>query len=264
MSSNSPSIWLCSTFYAPQTLRARSPFLIVPNVCANHQIRKTHHLNRTSRTLPYEPSFVLCLTTVSLCSRNCGSLSGEWEREGTANVHPEVGVSRERFLGLSRQFSRLPSSAGTCGVGSPTARPHLSSTASDDLFTTLRPPSINTSPTLYSAPRTPGSSSLGTQHRHRNLPRGTFTTCYSSLPDRRRGTPRFRRRDASSVNRNPMLGIQDVEILPSWPGNTFNKREATEAANFELADCWDEGEPLGGSQEWPVYVAQNLRFHGMT
>ena len=65
------------------------------------------------------------------------------------------------------------------------------------------------------------------------------------------------------VQRQPkfnMLGIQDVEILPSWPGNTFNKREVTEAANFKLADCWDEGEPLGGSQEWPVCVAQNLRF----
>ena len=38
---------------------------------------------------------------------------------------------------------------------------------------------------------------------------------------------------------------------------SFNTREVMEAANFELADCWDEGEPPGGIQEWPVCVALN-------
>ena len=128
-------------------------------------------------------------------------------------------------------------------------------------FTTLRPHSTSTSPTLCSAPRSPGSSCLRTQHGHRN-PICLGERLRRVIPHHQIGVvghqgPEDETRPASTE-------MQDVQILSSWPGNTFNKREVTEAANFELADCWDEGEPLGGSQEWPVCVAQNLRFHGMT
>jgi len=41
-------------------------------------------------------------------------------------------------------------------------------------------------------------------------------------------------------------------------GSIFNTREVTKAADFELADYWDEGEPLGVDQQWPICVTLNL------
>ena len=39
----------------------------------------------------------------------------------------------------------------------------------------------------------------------------------------------------------------------------FNMKVGTKAVDFELADFWDEGEPLGGvGQEWQVCVILNL------
>jgi len=41
-------------------------------------------------------------------------------------------------------------------------------------------------------------------------------------------------------------------------GSIFNTREVMKAADFELMDYWDEGEPLDVNQEWPVCVTLNL------
>jgi exosome complex component RRP42 len=55
-----------------------------------------------------------------------------------------------------------------------------------------------------------------------------------------------------------VAGDQDVEMSADGSGSIFNTREVTKAADFELADYWDEGEPLEINQQWPVCVTLNL------
>lgn len=55
-----------------------------------------------------------------------------------------------------------------------------------------------------------------------------------------------------------VLGDQDVEMSADGSGSIFNTREVATAADFELADYWDEGGPLETNQEWPVCVTLNL------
>jgi len=55
-----------------------------------------------------------------------------------------------------------------------------------------------------------------------------------------------------------VAGDQDVEMSADGSGSIFNTREVTKAADFELADYWDEGGPLETNQEWPVCVTLNL------
>ena len=55
-----------------------------------------------------------------------------------------------------------------------------------------------------------------------------------------------------------VLGDQDAEMSADGSGSIFNTREVTKAADFELVDYWDEGEPLDTNQEWPVCVTLNL------
>jgi len=53
-------------------------------------------------------------------------------------------------------------------------------------------------------------------------------------------------------------GDQDVEMSADGSGSVFNTREITETVDFELADYWDEGEPLDINQTWPVCMTLNL------
>lgn len=55
-----------------------------------------------------------------------------------------------------------------------------------------------------------------------------------------------------------VLGDRDLEMSPGGSSSAFNMWEVTEAANFELADCWGEGKLLEVSQEWPECVTTNL------
>ena len=54
------------------------------------------------------------------------------------------------------------------------------------------------------------------------------------------------------------LGDQDVEMSADAPASIFSTKEVKHTADFELADYWDEGEPLKINQEWPVCVTLNL------
>jgi exosome complex component RRP42 len=55
-----------------------------------------------------------------------------------------------------------------------------------------------------------------------------------------------------------VLSDQDAETSADGSGSIFNTRKIANAADFELADYWDEGEPLEVTQEWPVCVTLNL------
>ena len=55
-----------------------------------------------------------------------------------------------------------------------------------------------------------------------------------------------------------VLSDQDVEMTADGSGSIFNTRQAADAADFELADYWDDGEPLKVTQQWPVCVTLNL------
>lgn len=55
-----------------------------------------------------------------------------------------------------------------------------------------------------------------------------------------------------------VLSDQDVEMTADGSGSIFDTTKAADAADFELADYWDDGEPLKITQEWPVCVTLNL------
>lgn len=38
----------------------------------------------------------------------------------------------------------------------------------------------------------------------------------------------------------------------------FDTRQITTATDFELADTWDEGEPLEGRDRWPICLTLNI------
>ena len=64
-----------------------------------------------------------------------------------------------------------------------------------------------------------------------------------------------------SVQYQPKSNVasdQDVEMAADGSGSIFNTREVARAADFELADYWDEGGPLEIDGEWPVCVTLNL------
>ena len=42
------------------------------------------------------------------------------------------------------------------------------------------------------------------------------------------------------------------------PGGIFNTKDVRKTRNFELADCWDEGEPSVFYQGWSVCTTMNL------
>ncbi|KAG2017575.1 cytidylyltransferase [Coprinopsis cinerea AmutBmut pab1-1] len=50
------------------------------------------------------------------------------------------------------------------------------------------------------------------------------------------------------------MDVDDTE----QPTSGFDTRQLNKAVDFELPDYWDEGEPLEGSEKWPVCVTLNL------
>ena len=151
-----------------------------------------------------------------------------------------------------------------CKASSPAAYPHLSSGALDDLSydMTIILNQCLSHPSLH-------PKNLGIIPRRKswllnldvmvlsdsgNVYDALFLAARSALWDTK--VPKTR-----SVQYQPksnVAGDQDVEMSADGSGSIFNTREVTKAADFELADYWDEGGPLEISQEWPVCVTLNL------
>jgi len=173
-----------------------------------------------------------------------------------------VGL-RVPFLG---SFHILPlfESTNNCKASSPAAYPHLPSGALDDLSydMTIILNQCLSHPSLH-------PKNLGIVPRRKswllnldvmvlsdsgNVYDALFLAARSALWDTK--VPKTR-----SVQYQPksnVPGDQDVEMSADGSGSIFNTREVTKAADFELADYWDEGGPLEINQEWPVCVTLNL------
>lgn len=147
---------------------------------------------------------------------------------------------------------------------SPAAYPHLTSTALDDLSydMTIVLNQCLSHPSLH--PKNLGiipqrkswllNLDLMVLSDSGNVYDALFIAARSALWDTK--VPRTR-----SVQYQPKSNIasdQDVEMAADGSGSIFNTREVTRAADFELADYWDEGEPLEIDGEWPVCVTLNL------
>lgn len=154
--------------------------------------------------------------------------------------------------------------AKDCKASSPAAYPHLSPAALDDLsydLTIILNQCIS-HPSLH-------PKNLGIIPRRRswllnldamvlsdsgNVYDALFLAARSALWDTK--VPKTR-----SVQYQPKsnaISDQDVEMPADGSGSIFNTKGAANAVNFELADYWDEGEPLMVTQEWPVCVTLNL------
>ena len=147
---------------------------------------------------------------------------------------------------------------------SPAAYPHLSSTALDDLSydMTIILNQCLSHPSLH--PKNLGiipqrkswllNLDLMVLSDSGNAYDALFIAARSALWDTK--VPRTR-----SVQYQPKSNIvsdQDVEMAADGSGSIFNTREVARAADFELADYWDEGETLKMDEEWPVCVTLNL------
>ena len=154
--------------------------------------------------------------------------------------------------------------AKDCEASSPAAYPHLSSIALDDLSydmtiilnQCLSHPSLHPK-NLGIIPRRKSwllNLDLMVLSDSGNIYDALFLAARSALCDTK--VPKTR-----SVKYQPKsntIGDQDVEMSADGSGSVFNTREVTTAADFELADYWDEGEPLRINQEWPVCMTLNL------
>jgi exosome complex component RRP42 len=171
------------------------------------------------------------------------------------------------FLGSSRIFTAFFSPcilAKDCEGSSPAAYPHLSSAALDDLSydmtiilnQCLSHPSLHPKNLVIIPKRRSWLLTLDVivLSDSGNVYDALFLAARSALCDTK--VPKTR-----SVQYQPKsnaLGEQDVEMSAEAPASIFSTKEVKSTADFELADYWDEGEPLDINQEWPVCVTLNL------
>ena len=151
-----------------------------------------------------------------------------------------------------------------CKASSPAAYPHLSSNALDDLSydMTIILNQCLSHPSLH-------PKNLGIIPRRRswllsldaivlsdsgNVYDALFLAARSALWD----TKVPKTRGVQYQPKSNVLSDQDVDMSADGSGSIFNTKGMTNAADFELADYWDEGEPLKVDQEWPVCVTLNL------
>jgi hypothetical protein len=170
-------------------------------------------------------------------------------------------------LGPSQISSFLPSSrlcAKYCKASSPAAYPHLSSAALDDLsydltiilnqclsHPSLHPKNLGIIPRRKSWLLNLDAIVLSDSG---NVYDALFLAARSALWD----TKVPKTRNVQYQPKSNVLSDQDVEMTADGSGSIFNTRKAADAADFELADYWDDGEPLKIAQEWPVCVTLNL------
>lgn len=154
--------------------------------------------------------------------------------------------------------------AKDCKASSPAAYPHLSPAALDDLsydmtiilnqclsHPSLHPKNLGIIPRRKSWLLNLDAIVLSDSG---NVYDALFLAARSALWDTK--VPKTR-----NVQYQPKTNVpsdQDVEMSADGSGSIFNTREAANPADFELADYWDEGEPLKTTQEWPVCVTLNL------
>ena len=174
---------------------------------------------------------------------------------------------RQPFLGSSRistGFFFLAFFTKDCEGSSPAAYPHLTSVALDDLsydmtiilnqclsHPSLHPKNLGIIPKRRSWLLNLDAIVLSDSG---NVYDALFLAARSALWDTK--VPKTR-----SVEYQPKsntLGDQDVEMSADAPASIFSTKEVKHTADFELADYWDEGEPLKINQEWPVCVTLNL------
>ena len=181
-----------------------------------------------------------------------------------------AGGSRVPFLGSSQilpfffLFFFAFGFTKDCEASSPAAYPHLSSVALDDLSydmtiilnQCLSHPSLHPK-NLGVIPRRKSwllNLDLMVLSDSGNVYDVLFLAARSALWD----TKVPKTRSVQYQQKYNTSGDQDIEMSAGGPGSVFNTREVTTAADFELADYWDEGEPLDINREWPVCVTLNL------
>ncbi|ETW76516.1 hypothetical protein HETIRDRAFT_455057 [Heterobasidion irregulare TC 32-1] len=155
----------------------------------------------------------------------------------------------------------------TCSVScSPSAYPHLSASAIDDLqydYTTLLQQIL-----AHSSLR---PSNLGILHAKKawllvldfvvlsdcgNVYDALFVAARAALWDTK--VPRTRSVEYRAGGRLPgAIGSADMDVDEEKQSG-FDMRQAHAATDFELEDYWDEGEPLDGRDGWPVCITLNL------
>jgi exosome complex component RRP42 len=53
-------------------------------------------------------------------------------------------------------------------------------------------------------------------------------------------------------------GGDELDMDEVEPQSGFDTRQTSAVTDFDLSDYWDEGEPLGSRDRWPVCVTLNL------
>ena len=212
---------------------------------------------------------------------NIGKAAGEESGSGTeviAAVKLEVegvldgdGVDGGRivctvswFVSDSAFSFFLSPFAKGCKASSPAAYPHISSTALDDLsydmtiilnqclsHPSLHPKNLGIIPKRKSWLLNLDAIVLSNSG---NVYDALFLAARSALWD----TKVPKTRGVQYQPKSNVLRDQDVEMTADGSGSIFNTKGVTNAADFELVDYWDEGEPLEITQEWPVCVTLNL------
>lgn len=149
---------------------------------------------------------------------------------------------------------------------SPSAYPHLSASAIDDLqydYTTLLQQTL-AHPSLR-------PSNLGILRAKKawllvldlvvlsdcgNVYDALFVAARAALWDTK--VPRTRSVEYRAGGRLPgAIGSADMDVDEEKQSG-FDMRQAHAATDFELEDYWDEGEPLDGRDRWPVCITLNL------
>lgn len=94
-----------------------------------------------------------------------------------------------------------------------------------------------------------------------NIYDALFLAAAAALRDTRvprtRGIAYEARKGGPAVNK--MLG-EDVPMDDAGHSG-FDTRAVKKTTDFELSDYWDEGEPLGNGEGWPVCITLNLVSH---
>lgn len=155
----------------------------------------------------------------------------------------------------------------TCAVTcAPTAYPHLSSGAIDDLsydFTTLLDQTLG-HPTLRPSNLDiiPGRKAwvlyldVVVVSDFGNIVDALFIAARAALWDTK--VPRTRAVEYTRVMPGRPSGDMDVDETTTSAFDTRAQAAQTSATDFELPDFWDEGEVLDGREKWPIPVTLNL------
>jgi exosome complex component RRP42 len=160
-----------------------------------------------------------------------------------------------------------------CKDSSPAAYPHLSSAAVDDLsydMTTVLHQSLSHSslhpPNLGIIPRKKSwllNLDIMVLSDSGNIYDALFMAARSALWDTK--VPRTRsvqyqvkKKSNNGSGAVASTGEHDLDMDEQESPSGFVTRQINNVADFDLPDYWDEGEPLGSRDQWPVCVTLNL------